>query len=170
MTASSFNIEPQYLPGAAAGDIAPLDIRPRTMFRAPHCTNIDELDADVAFIGMPFDQGTLGRPGARYGPDALRDAPRAYSYADPYSTGADAGGFFDADAGDELLRGITMADCGNVSVTPSDVVHNFERLAGGGGAGCPSGRDAGHPGRRPRNHLSGGGRPGAFRPAGHRAF
>ena len=130
MSTPNFNIEPQYLPGAAAGDIAPLDIRPRTMFRAPHCTNIDELDADVAFIGMPFDQGTLGRPGARYGPDALRDAPRAYSYADPYSTGADAGGFFDADAGDELLRGITMADCGNVSVTPSDVVHNFQRLAG----------------------------------------
>ena len=44
--------------------------------------------------------------------------------------GRDAEGFFDADAGDELLRGITMADCGNVTVNPSDVVHNFERLAG----------------------------------------
>ena len=124
------NIGPQYLEGAAASDVAPLDARPRTMFRAPFCANLDELDADVAFIGMPFDQGTFGRPGARYGPDALRDAPRAYSYLDPFGQGRDAEGFFDADAGDELLRGVTMADCGNVTVAPSDVLHNFERLAG----------------------------------------
>ena len=127
---SEFNIGSQYLPDASAGDMAALDPRPRTMFRAPRCSDIGQLDADVAFIGMPFDQGTFGRPGARYGPDALRDAPRAYSYSDPYGQGRDAEGFFDADAGDELLRGITMADCGNVSVSPSDVVHNFERLAG----------------------------------------
>lgn len=94
MTNSNFSIGPQYRPGASAGGISPLDPRPRTMFRAPHCANSDELDADIAFIGMPFDQGTLGRPGARYGPDALRDAPRAYSYSDPYGTGEDAGGFF----------------------------------------------------------------------------
>ena len=130
MTSSNINIGPQYLEGAAASDVAPLDARPRTMFRAPFCANLDELDADVAFIGMPFDQGTFGRPGARYGPDALRDAPRAYSYLDPFGQGKDAEGFFDADAGDELLRGVTMADCGNVSVSPSEVVHNFERLAG----------------------------------------
>ena len=130
MTSSNFNIGPQYLPGASAGDVAPLDTRPRTMFRAPRCANLDELEADVAFIGMPFDQGTLGRPGARYGPDALRDAPRAYSYLDPFGQGQDAEGFFDADAGDELLRGVTMADCGNVTIAASDVLHNFERLAG----------------------------------------
>ena len=129
MTSDPYNIGPQYLPNAPAGEAAPLDPRPRTMFRAPHCTDIDTLDAHVAFVGMPFDQGTLGRPGARYGPDALRDAPRAYSYSDPYGAGKDAEGFFDADAGDELLRGIIMADCGNVFVTASDVVHNFNRLA-----------------------------------------
>ena len=130
MTSDNINIGPQYLEDASGGGLPSLDTRPRTMFRVPMCTNIDELDADVAFIGMPFDQGTFGRPGARYGPDALRDAPRAYSYLDPYGQGRDAEGFFDADAGDELLRGITMADCGNVSVSPSEVVHNFERLAG----------------------------------------
>ena len=130
MTDSNYNIGPQYLADTSPGEISPVDPRPRTMYRAPRCPDLATLDADVAFIGMPFDQGTFGRPGARYGPDALRDAPRAYSYSDPYGQGQDAEGFFDADAGDELLRGITMADCGNVSVTPSDVVHNFERLAG----------------------------------------
>jgi agmatinase len=106
------------------------DVRalPRSFFKAPLCDNLDELNADVAFIGMPFDQGTLGRPGARYGPDAIRDAPRTYSYLDPYGRQSGAEGFFDIDAGDELLRGVTMADCGNITTLPSDVLLNFAKL------------------------------------------
>ena len=106
----------------------PIRVRPRSFFRAPWCTNLDELSADVAFIGVPFDQGTFGRPGARFGPDAIRDAPRAYSYVDPYGQQREAEGFFDIDAGDELLRGVTMADCGDVTIVPSDVTKNFEKL------------------------------------------
>ena len=105
-----------------------LRARPRSFFNAPLCENIEELEADIAFIGIPFDQGTLGRPGARFGPDALRDAPRAYSYSDPYGAQREADGFFDIDAGDELLRGVTMADCGNVPIVPSEVVGNFDRI------------------------------------------
>ena len=105
-----------------------LRAKPRSFFNAPLCDDIDQLKADVAFIGIPFDQGTLGRPGARFGPDALRDAPRAYSYSDPYGTQGEADGFFDIDTGDELLRGVTMADCGNVPIVPSEVVGNFERI------------------------------------------
>ena len=105
-----------------------LRARPRSFFNAPLCENIKELEADIAFIGIPFDQGTLGRPGARFGPDALRDAPRAYSYSDPYGAQGEAEGFFDIDAGDELLRGVTMADCGNVPIVPSEVVGNFDRI------------------------------------------
>lgn len=105
-----------------------LRARPRSFFNAPLCNDIERLEADVAFIGIPFDQGTLGRPGARFGPDALRDAPRAYSYSDPYGPQGEADGFFDIDAGDELLRGVTMADCGNVPIVPSEVVGNFDRI------------------------------------------
>ena len=101
---------------------------PRSFFNAPLCENIEELEADIAFIGIPFDQETLGRPGARFGPDALRDAPRAYSYSDPYGAQGVADGFFDIDAGDELLRGVVMADCGNVPIVPSEVVGNFDRI------------------------------------------
>ena len=100
----------------------------RTFFRAPLCANLDQLDAQVAFIGMPFDQATFGRPGARYGPDAIRDAPRAYAYYDPYGEQQNAEGFFDIDAGGQLLRGVTMADCGNITTLPSDVLKNFEKL------------------------------------------
>ena len=100
----------------------------RTFFKSPLCSNLDELCADVAFIGMPFDQGTFGRPGARFGPDAVRDAPRAYAYSDPYGNQQDAEGYYDIDAGDELLRSVTMADCGNITILPSDVLTNFDKL------------------------------------------
>ena len=105
-----------------------LRAQPRTFFNAPLCQDIEQLEADVAFIGVPFDQGTLGRPGARFGPDALRDAPRAYSYSDPYGRQSTAEGFFDIDTEDELLRGVVMADCGNVPIVPSEVVGNFGRI------------------------------------------
>jgi agmatinase len=105
-----------------------LRAQPRTFFKAPLCGNLDELEADVAFIGMPFDQGTLGRPGARYGPDAIRDAPRAYSYTDPFGRQQEAEGFYNIEAGDELLRGVTMADCGNITTIPSNVHRNFDKL------------------------------------------
>ncbi len=105
-----------------------LRAQPRTFFNAPLCADLDRLEADIAFIGVPFDQGTLGRPGARFGPDALRDAPRAYSYTDPYGRQAAAEGFFDLDAGDELLRGVSMADCGNVTIVPSEVTGNFDKI------------------------------------------
>ena len=105
-----------------------LRAQPRTFFNAPLCNDIKQLNADIAFIGVPFDQGTLGRPGARFGPDALRDAPRAYSYSDPYGRQSAAEGFFDIDAQQELLRGITMADCGNVPIIPSEITANFDRI------------------------------------------
>ena len=105
-----------------------LRAQPRSFFKAPLCVNLDDLAADVAFIGMPFDQGTLGRPGARYGPDAIRDAPRAYAYTDLYGRQQEAEGFFNIEAGDELLRGVTMADCGNIATIPSNVHRNFDAL------------------------------------------
>ena len=75
-----------------------LRARPRSFFNAPLCEDIDELEADIAFIGIPFDQGTLGRPGAgsvptpcvtRHGPiptptpTARREKPMAFSASTP---------------------------------------------------------------------------------------
>ena len=43
---------------------------PATMMRLPTQTTADSLDA--CFVGVPFDIGTSNRPGARYGPRAIR--------------------------------------------------------------------------------------------------
>lgn len=103
--------------------------QPRSFFGAPLLDDIENLDATIAFIGMPFDQGTTNRPGARFGPNAIRDA-HAYSYTG-YGTPKPkpASGYFDIDAGRTLLAGVTMADCGDVSVVPSNVDLGFDRLS-----------------------------------------
>ena len=45
----------------------------RTFARCPFVQ--DELDSvDVAVLGIPFDTATTMRPGARFGPAAIRDA------------------------------------------------------------------------------------------------
>ena len=101
---------------------------PRSFFNAPLCTDLQELSADVAFLGVPFDQGTYNRPGARFGPDGVRDVARIYPYTDPWEK-KEAQGYFDLDAGGmELLKGVTFADCGDVTILPSDVERNFDKL------------------------------------------
>jgi agmatinase len=42
-----------------------------TFFRAPHTADLR--GADVVVIGNPFDSGTSNRPGARFGPRAMRE-------------------------------------------------------------------------------------------------
>ncbi|MBI2165024.1 MAG: agmatinase [Chloroflexi bacterium] len=99
---------------------------PRSFFATTLCQDLDRLEAQVAFLGVPFDQGTLARPGARYGPNAIRDA-RVYSYVDIHE-GTVAGGYWDPAAGRQQLAGVTMADCGDVNIVPSEVERNFLRL------------------------------------------
>ena len=46
----------------------------------PICTDWDTIDADVAVLGAPFDFGTQYRPGARFGPRAIREASTLFSF------------------------------------------------------------------------------------------
>ncbi|MFQ5876067.1 MAG: agmatinase [Dehalococcoidia bacterium] len=100
---------------------------PRSFFKSPLCNDLDELNADIAFLGVPYDQGTYARPGARYGPNGIRDADRIYEYMDKWED-KEGLGYFDIDAGGVLLKGVTMADCGDVTILPSDVEKNFAKL------------------------------------------
>lgn len=101
--------------------------RPRSFFRTPLCNDLSSLTADVAFLGVPFDQATYQRPGARYGPNAIRDVERLYEYMDPWED-REAQGYFDIDTGRTLLQGVTMADCGDVTVLPADVERNLDKV------------------------------------------
>ena len=46
----------------------------------PICTDWNAIDADVAVLGAPFDFGTQYRPGARFGPRAIREASTLFSF------------------------------------------------------------------------------------------
>ena len=45
-----------------------------TFLGVPRLDSLSEIAADVVFLGAPFDSGTSHRPGARFGPQAIRSA------------------------------------------------------------------------------------------------
>lgn len=51
-----------------------------TFGKSPVCLDWNELDADVAVLGAPFDSGTQYRPGARFGPRSIREASTLFSF------------------------------------------------------------------------------------------
>lgn len=83
-----------------------------TFFKAPYVPEPTTADADVAVIGVGWDEGTTNRSGARMGPRALREASTLWAFQDGLKP------FYDGEAGVELLGGIRWADCGDVALGP----------------------------------------------------
>jgi agmatinase len=90
-----------------------------SFFRAPVVEDMDTWRADVGFVGVPFDAGTNDRPGARFGPAAIRDASTRYEPDEDWS------GWIDAERGIRILEGVSMADVGDVDVRTIDLLENF---------------------------------------------
>jgi agmatinase len=57
-----------------SGKLVPRYAGPSTFARLPELRDVEH--CDVAIIGVPFDAGTSYRPGARFGPQAVRQASR----------------------------------------------------------------------------------------------
>ena len=57
-----------------SGKIVPRYAGPSTFARLPELRDVE--NCDVAIVGVPFDAGTSYRPGARFGPQAVRQAAR----------------------------------------------------------------------------------------------
>ena len=51
-----------------------------TFAKYPAVADWDNLHADVAILGAPFDSGTQYRPGARFGPRAVREASTLFAF------------------------------------------------------------------------------------------
>ena len=51
-----------------------------TFAKAPACADLSALEADFAVLGVPNDMGTQYRPGARFGPRAIREASTLFSF------------------------------------------------------------------------------------------
>jgi agmatinase len=80
---------------------------------------IDDLgDARAVILGAPFDWGTSYRPGARFGPRAIRDA----DYLDPDGIRPHL------DTGIDPLTTLGVVDVGDVEVIPGYVEESLERI------------------------------------------
>jgi agmatinase len=63
-------------------------------------------------VGMPYDVGVTGRPGARFGPQSLRSSSRTvFRQRVP----GDTSGMFDPVRGRRVLCGVGLADVGDIS-------------------------------------------------------
>jgi agmatinase len=113
---------------------APLtDPAPRTFFGVPSVRDLELLDAQVAFLGVPYDGGTPqpGIPtGQRAGPAAAREATQAQFYYPRAGAGDDQGaeGWYDVETDRDYLVGVTMADVGDVAIQGSDTEANYGRI------------------------------------------
>ncbi len=72
--------------------------------------------ADVAVVGAPFDDGTSNRPGARYGPRAIRAAHDGRGGRPHLTLGVDP------------VAELDVVDTGDVEAVPGDLARSHEAL------------------------------------------
>src|SRR5690606_10672325 len=65
------------------------------------CTDLEQLDADVAILGVPYDQGTAYRAGARLAPRRIREAS---------TLGNNEAGIYDHERDEWFLRDVKIVD------------------------------------------------------------
>ena len=102
------------MPEPSHGPVGPVDGRlvPRfagaaTFARLPEVDRVT--DYDVAVLGVPFDSGTSYRPGARFGPMAVRQASRHLRPG------------YHVELALSPFERVQVADAGDVPVTPFDI-------------------------------------------------
>jgi len=82
--------------------------------RMPMCFDLDDLEADVAIVGLCIDTGTTNRSGTRHGPKAIREASMLYAMGYSRQTG-----FHDVELGKHMLAGARIIDCGDIPTLPT---------------------------------------------------
>lgn len=84
----------------------------------PICTDLDELDADVAILGMPCDIAVQSRSGTRFGPRAIRVESTAFMGLN---------GAYDPER-DDIYLGPPwkIVDCGDVDIIHGDLEQSFD--------------------------------------------
>ena len=114
------------MPGHVSEPVGPVDGRKVPRFagsgsfgRLPEIDRVP--DYDVAVLGAPFDNGTSYRPGARFGPMAVRQASRHLR----------PGHHVELDT--SPFTAIQVVDAGDVPVTPFSIDEAMTQIAGHAG-------------------------------------
>lgn len=96
-----------------------------SFLRAPIVPSVEALDADIAVMGVPTDEGSPFIPGSRFGPRAIREHSLRFSGGGP--------GYYDPQLErrfleHEMAEGL-IADVGDADVLPTNVVGTFARVS-----------------------------------------
>lgn len=83
------------------------------------CLVDSEVKYDIALIGVPFDTATSYRPGARFGPRAIRAASQRQTSLRGYNQRADFNPY---------KSWAKVVDCGDIPVTPMDNSLAFKQM------------------------------------------
>ena len=97
-----------------SGAIVPRFAGPSTFARLPEIRDVAK--CDVAILGIPFDGGTSYRPGARFGPQSIRQASR--HLRTQYHPAYDKEPFLELQA----------ADAGDVPCNPFSILEAIEQI------------------------------------------
>jgi agmatinase len=105
------------------GRVVPRFAGVATFCRFPMIEQVPESGrpVDWAIYGVPFDGGVTFRPGARFGPRAIREASQ---YTKPYHPELDV----------DVAAALSMADAGDAPVEPYSCSKTMERVAEFAGA------------------------------------
>lgn len=86
-----------------------------TFSRLPHTTSIADQEFDLAVLGIPFDGLVTNRPGARFGPNAIRQSSiRCRNYSQQMEVG--------------VYERLRCVDVGDVQVNPFDYAETFREI------------------------------------------
>ncbi len=96
--------------------VVPRFAGPGTFARLPRIDQVER--CDIAIVGIPFDSGVTYRPGARFGPMAVRAASRLLRAYNP-----------ELDV--EPFRSAQVADVGDLAVTPFSIVDAVTQIEAG---------------------------------------
>ncbi len=87
----------------------------------PICTNLDELDADVCVMGIPYDMGAPYLTGTKFGPRRIREVSCHYGRGDA--------GFWDPERLTQYLEApVKVVDAGDVDMHPMDFHQSFDNV------------------------------------------
>ncbi len=92
-----------------------------TFAKKPYVADWDNITADVAILGAPFDFGTQFRAGARFGPRGVREASTLFSFGH-------AGAYDHEDDVTYLGEDVTIIDMGDADIVHTDTVNSHANI------------------------------------------
>jgi|UniRef100_UPI00404780B4 agmatinase len=91
-----------------------------TFGKYPYVEDWDNINADVAILGAPFDFGTQWRPGARFGPRGVREASTLFSFGHA--------GAYDHEDDVTYLENARIVDIGDADIVHTDTINSHKNI------------------------------------------